>query len=79
MVCVSWNGAMTYVQWLSRGTGKRFRLPTEAKSEYAALAGTMSARHRDESPRAYSFALCAFSLWRGVQGRSPCARGYARG
>ena len=37
---VSWEDAETYVGWLSRITGKSYRLLSEAEYEYAARAGT---------------------------------------
>ncbi len=39
---VSWNDAKAYIAWLSKKTGKPYRLLSEAEWEYAARAGSAS-------------------------------------
>lgn len=52
VVCVSWGDAKAYVEWLSRKTGKEYRLLSESEWEYAARIppGTGPTTTVSESP-----------------------------
>jgi formylglycine-generating enzyme required for sulfatase activity len=80
VVCVNWYDAKAYVAWLSKVTGKTYRLPSEAEWEYAARGGARTLYHFGTS-RAK---LCAYGngsaadfpyKWRN----RACADGYRWG
>ncbi len=50
VLCVSWNDANAYISWLSRETGKTYRLPSEAEWEYLARGGATTSRFWGDDP-----------------------------
>jgi formylglycine-generating enzyme required for sulfatase activity len=51
VINVSWEDASAYARWLSNETGHAFRLLTEAEWEYAARAGSYTARFWGNEPK----------------------------
>lgn len=42
VVCVSWSDANAYAQWLTKKTGRAYRVPSAVEFEYASRAGSSS-------------------------------------
>lgn len=57
VVCISWEDARAYADWLSQQSGQRYRLPSEAEWEYAARGGTSFPRYWGEDDSREDVAL----------------------
>ena len=82
-VCVSWEDAQAYTDWLSKETGETYRLPSEAEWEYAARAGTTTRYFwGDDDDSACAFANGHDATSKAQNGFGwtafPCEDGFAR-
>ena len=71
VINVSWDDAQAYAAWLSKKTGQRYRLPTEAEWEFAARAGMPGSRYWGDDPK---LACLYANVWDQSFG---CDDGYA--
>jgi formylglycine-generating enzyme required for sulfatase activity len=60
VINVSWKDAVAYTKWLSKRTGLKFRLPSEAEWEYAARATTKTSRYWD-NPEGEQDVACQYA------------------
>ncbi len=51
VVCVSWFDSLAYAEWLTRRTGRRYRLPSEAEWKYVARGGDDRRHAWGDSPK----------------------------
>jgi formylglycine-generating enzyme required for sulfatase activity len=51
---ITWHNAMTFCRWLSKKTGKKYHLPTEAEWEYACRAGNTNVYSSGDDPKKLS-------------------------
>lgn len=78
VVCVSWDDARAYVEWLSRRTGHHYRLLSEAEWEYVARAGTQSARYWGEGTSQQCQHANGADAGTGLRDAVECSDGHAR-
>lgn len=78
VVCVSWQDAQAYTEWLSRQTGKTYRLLSEAEWEYVARAGTTTARYWGEGESGQCRYANGADSRTDFDWRIGCDDGYAR-